>query len=188
MWVKDVAQLGQGFGKKYIDWMLQTGNLGESLRKVCKNLTLNLIEQNFCLPFTDEIRLLGLDEARQNKSACYIRKIFLEGDGVPFSYGRVVVPKFVYLNHVNNFNSLGTRLIGETMLYGNPGTTRSPFEYNKIDAAHPLFDSIAISLPDNHIIAEIFFARRSVFYINGSDPLLITEAFMSEIPPFSEQE
>ena len=180
MWVHDISTLKKTPSAKFSSWMQKPKNLGESLRKVCHTLSLNIINQNFEVPLDDEIDILGLSSSKD--TICYVRQIVLVGDGLPFTYGRVVVPKLVYLSHMDKFNSLGSKLIGETLLYGNPETVRSAFEFNQIDSTHPLFNLTISALPDSATISKSFWARRSVFTISKNEPILITEIFLEDLP------
>ena len=179
MWVKEISDLKKRPSEKMVAWMQKPKNLGSELRKVCDQLAVNIVKQVFDTPLADEYAVLCLTK---DDDVCFVRKIFLEGDGVPFTYGRVVVPKFVYLNHKDKFNSLGSKLIGETLLYGNPKTIRSAFEFSCIDKLHPLFNSLVTEIPEKSTMSESFWARRSFFQLNAEERLLITEVFLDDVP------
>jgi len=111
--------------------------------------------------FIDEATRLGL----KNTAWVMLRQIFLKGDGVPWTFGRLVVPEQTYLQHAEKFDNLGERLLGETLLHNNPAVERSPFEYA--------------------LLGQGVWARRSVFTLEGA-PLLLTEAFLPAIPLYAK--
>jgi chorismate--pyruvate lyase len=175
MWSKNIANLKQRPSAKLMEWLLTPNNLGEAMRQVCQTLSLTIIEQVFGLPFNHEEQLLEIDS--QADKTCFLRRIVLLGDGLPFSFASVVIPIAVYYLYTNDFDSLGTKLIGETLLYNDPSTTRSEFEFCLVDDTNPLFKLI----PNPHQQSE-FWARRSLFKLKGLHPLLITECFFETIP------
>jgi chorismate-pyruvate lyase len=61
---------------------------------------------------------------------------------------------------------LGEKLLGETLLYNNDKVTRSNFEYALLNEENALW------------------ARRSVFTIEKSYPILVTETFLPAIPDY----
>jgi len=185
MWVNDISTLNPLPPAKFRQWMQKPNNLANELRKVCNTLSVKLLSQHFDYALEDEYAALTIEKNFLDDSKiCYIRKIFLEGDGCPFTYGRVVVPKTVYLHYQQKFDGLGTRLIGETLLYNDPTTRRSAFEYQRLENNHILFkeifsySSIITPLP----LVSSLWARRSVFHMEGKHPLLITEVFLDSIP------
>lgn len=184
MWVQDFFNLPNCPPPKLRIWLQKPNNLGDALRKVCNNLTVNIIEQAVGPAFADELGLLNLDPANQS---CYLRKVFLEGDGMPFTYGRVVVPLAVYLNHRQAFDSLGGKLIGETLLYGNPQTRRSAFEFCQLDRDHPLAKEIVDTLPVYATCCDVVWARRSLFMMGEEERILITEGFLEDLPAWGDE-
>lgn len=187
-WVTSLASLDPGPPPKCIDWMRKTGNLGGALRQVCGVLDLKLIEQALGSPLSDEAQVLGLDDGERAPDPCFVRSIFLVGDGVPLTFGRVVVPQCVYEKHAEGFGSLGTRLIGEALLYRSSATVRRAFEFKNIGVRHPVYDFLRRHLPATYAFPDFFPARRSVFLLEGSDPLLIMEVFLNDLPETGKQE
>jgi chorismate-pyruvate lyase len=182
MWVKKEADLTIPPPKKFSDWMHKPKNMGDTMRKVCSKLSLQILDQTFGLPFSDEEALLELD-AKAEK-ICYLRRVLLLGNNIPFCFANVVIPKKVYLHYIDAFNSLGTKLIGETLLYNNPNTIRESFEYGQIDKTHPLYEIITSA--NENSLSSIYWGRRSVFKLNKTEPLLISEIFFNDIPSYPE--
>lgn len=184
MWYKKVSDIELAPSQKFSDWMQKPKNMGDAMRKVCKHLTLEVLEQTFGLPFLDEESLLELKGI--NDTTCYLRRVILLGDGIPYCFANVVIPKKVYLSHLVAFNSLGTKLIGETLLYNNPNTIREPFEFGFINKNDSIYTTI-FSL-NKDVEQKEFWGRRSVFKLNKSDPILITEIFFNTIPTYCMKE
>ncbi len=185
MWKKVIKDLGITIPKKYLDWLTKPYKLGDALRQVCQQLTVNVLEQRFRPSYQDECLLIRAKE-ELNITECFVREVFLEGDSLPFVFARVVIPSYVYERYISDFSQLGERLIGETMLYSNHKTLRGAFEYAGIKKNHPLYQAITAYLPDTIEKMETYWARRSVFYLDGCYPILITEAFTSVIPDMAQ--
>lgn len=183
MWHKKITDVEPAPSQKFSDWMQKPYKMGEAMRHVCTHLTLEVLEQTFGLPFEDEESLLGLNNINEKiEKICYLRRIILLGDGIPFCFANVVIPKTVYLTYLTEFNSLGTKLIGETMLYNNPNTSREPFEFGFINKNDGIYNTVFTLNKD--LEQKEFWGRRSVFKLNKSDPLLITELFFNTIPNY----
>jgi len=176
MWVKKITDLPLSPPEKITQWLMEKNNIGAMLRKVSTEMALRVLKEAFHSIFPDEHTILN------GSSDCFIREIFLEAEELPLTFGRVVVPETVYLNYFKEFHLLGNKLIGETLLYNNPKTQRGPFEYQVIDNRHPLFNRVMQFLPLTFSLPSFLWARRSVFHMNGTDPLLITEIFFDSIP------
>jgi chorismate-pyruvate lyase len=182
MWVKNLASLAVSPDSKFTQWLQTPNNLAAAMRKVCNELTLQLVEQKLQIAYENEISFFAMQKSFTHAPNYFVRKIILLGDGVPFSYGRVVIPETVYLKHEAGFANLGTKLIGETMLYNNPATQRSHFEFAHLGNMTDLTLEIKQAMQKVNFNLAIDWARRSMFLINGVDPILITEAFCSTIP------
>lgn len=184
LWVKSVEDLKIAPTEKVIPWLEKPKNIGAALRKVCQELKLQILDQSFDQPTLDEEHLLNSNGHYAEEQSCFIRQIYLIGDDMPFTYGRVVVPKHTYLQCIAAFNALGNKLIGETLLYNNPKTTRSSFEYAAISRAQALYGFATKQLPNTSSKPATLWARRSIFHIEGIHPVLISEVLLSEIPGY----
>jgi chorismate--pyruvate lyase len=162
MWTTDLFSLNPD--PNIQAWLTTPQNLAARCRLVCQTLTLHLIQQDF-----STCSLSEKDQLDADTTDCFLREIILLGDGKPFSYGRVVIPLSTYQIYESDFIALGQRFIGETLLYTNPKTTRSQFE----------FAYLPIPIPGQANVDR--WARRSRFQMNGQDPLLLTEVFFDNL-------
>lgn len=171
MWIPNLSELNPSPNQELLPWLQVPNNLGDALRKVCRELSVKIISEQFEHFFQDEQTIL-------NDSRGHVRTILLQGDNLPFCYCRTAVPANVYKRYEHEFNTLGMKLIGETMLYNNPKTMRFPFEFCHISSDHVLFELINNALP---VRSRSFYARRSVFLMDGLDSILITEVFLNTL-------
>lgn len=176
-WVNEVPQLCIKPTKEIADWLTKPFILSQALRRVCQTLTVNVISQEFAVAFEDEYEILDIDK----KELPLVRKVFLEGDNHPLTYGRVIVAPITYRHHFSQFDMLGESPIGESMLYHNPDVTRGPFEFIALDENTLLFQEAALKYPT--AIQAPLYGRRSVFWMK-QDPLLVTELFLPALPPY----
>jgi len=158
MWVKTPEELGLKPEDHFYPWLTMPYVLSAALRQLCQQLTVSVISQQLETALPEEQQLLKIQE---NNSL--IRQVYLCGDGEPWVQARVVVPFATYQNHKQDFDDLGDKLLGETLLYNKPGIMRSMFEYSR------------------H--SNSIYTRRSVFTIN-LQLLMIMETFLSNIPEF----
>lgn len=160
-WVNTIGELPCEPQPNLLLWLTKPYVLSDALKRVCKDLTVNVVSQQFLVAMPDESIRLGLAPDELS----FIREVILEGDGVPLTYGRVIVPSTTYHNHYDAFKNLGARPIGETLLYNNPESTRGDFEYGKSE--------------------DGLWARRSIFTLRD-DPLLVTDFFLPSLPDYPE--
>lgn len=172
MWYKNIKDLPTKPTLKISNWMTRPNNLGEAMRLVCKSLQLEILQQDFGVPENDETEKLAI-----NDTTYFLRKIILLGDNQPFSFASVVIPNETYLKHFAAFSNLGTKLIGETLLY-NSSTIREPFEFSFRNIQNTIFKNL---LATKNIKQTAFYARRSIFKLNKTNPLLITEFLFETI-------
>ena len=153
MWVDNVEQAALPPG--HIALMVDASALSARLKASCTNLTVQVKSQELAPAFNDEQALLDIQEFNS-----LIRKVHLLGDGEPWIHGRVVVPNNTYLAFQIEFDNMGDKLLGETLLYDRPdrtSVTRSAFQYAQI--------------------TNTLWGRRSVFNIEQYK-LLVTEVFL----------
>ena len=174
MWVSDVTLLQAMIPCQYIPWLEKPYRLADALRRVCHELCVQVLYQGDG-PLAEEERdylRLPITEHR-----CYVRKVLLTGDNVPFCFAYIIIPYVTYHQYEPAFLNLGQRLFGDTLLYANSKTTRSVFQYGLIPAEGIDYD------PD---LKGCLPARRSIFYMDGIFPVLITESFLAKIPCYQE--
>lgn len=120
-------------------------------------------------------------EQQKSGSLPLIREICLLGDGVPWSFGRVVVAPATYAAYKATFDNLDTQFIGDTLLHNAPDVIRSRFKYTCLLRHHALYQNIYSKL--NIKPSEQLWARCSTFYLKNL-PLIITEVYLPNIPAY----
>lgn len=158
-WTNNIANL-TGCSNTIYDWMTKPYVLSAALKRVCDTLSVEVIAQKITQARESEYLALQMPPS----ALPLVREIYLKGDEVPWVYCRVVIPPQTYERFATQFEQLGNNLLGETLLYDNPGVVRSAFEYGYFPKEHR-------------------FGRRSIFWMQ-SMPLLVTEIFLPAIPAF----
>lgn len=153
MWVNSVEQAS--IPKAYHALVTDSASLSARLKSKCKNLSVQLHLQTLARAFADEQDLLAIQEPHS-----LIRKTCLLGDDQPWIQARIVVPHRSYLNWKCDFDNLGTKLLGETLLYQRPGLKRSAFQFAQFN--------------------DQVWGRRSIFSID-TDQVLVTEFFLPAV-------
>jgi chorismate-pyruvate lyase/predicted SAM-dependent methyltransferase len=169
------------------EWLTKPAVLTTALKRVCNDLTLVVKDEQVKHMLTQE--LLALDN--HESTLGYVRETCLGGEGNPLVYARVTMPYNTYLSKREALEKLGTRPIGETLLYNDGDITRSPFEIKKITQDDELlFDALVHQnffqavIEKKAIVPELW-ARRSTFTF-GAHKLLVTEVFLANIPAYTE--
>jgi chorismate-pyruvate lyase len=154
---------------------LNTQILSQALRKKIPHISLELIQQSIAQPHPDEAKKLALVEP---DNFPLVRQVTIGSPNCRYLYCRVVVPPQLYYQEQTTFDTLGSRFIGETLLYNQPNVHRSKFEYALLNAEHTLYQEAARYTQINSTsINPKLYARRSLFYLPVL-PLLITEVFV----------
>ena len=161
MWVRDIQQLDIAIDNHYYAWLTKPQSLSIAMKQLCKDFTVEVVSQEIGRASADEQELLEIAESNS-----WIRQVYLCGDGERWSYGRVIVPHHVYAKHKQEFDTLGTKPLGETLLFGRSNVARSNFEYAQLATDH--------------------WARRSVFDLAG-DKIIVMEGFLPAIPRYNVQ-
>lgn len=113
--------------------LIQAYNLSQELRKLCKNLTVQIISQKLSSALPEEQAALNIQE---NNS--FIREVYLQGDGVNLVHARVIAPNATYRKYQTKFDNLGSNFLGKHFLYKHKHT-RSPFTYQQ-DSRSSIFE------------------------------------------------
>jgi chorismate--pyruvate lyase len=154
---------------------LNTQILSQALKKRVPHISLALIQQGIAQPHSDEATKLELAEAEPFP---FVRQVTIGSPNCRYLYCRVVVPPKLYYQEQTTFDTLGSRFIGETLLYNQPNVHRSKFEYALLNTDHTLYQEAALYTQINSTsINPKLYARRSLFYLPVL-PLLITEVFV----------
>jgi len=177
-WVSDLAGLAHQPTHSIEQWLTKPTILSQALKRHCQSLSVEVLSQQFMAVDETESKLVEKDATEP-----FVRRVFLYGDNQPWTYGRVVIASSTYQTYFAQFMALGFKLLGETLLYGNPDTTRSEFEYAVVPQDSALFQEIHQHLPLTH---ERLWARRSYFYLKGA-PLLVTEVFLPLLPDYGRE-
>jgi chorismate--pyruvate lyase len=110
---------------------------------VCTNFSVQIGDQSVKRLYADEIDALKCYE----NTTGYIRETYLGDMGNPLVYARVTMPEYTYAANKVNLDTLGTRPIGETLLYNNTLVTRSEFEVKRLSQDDELlFDGLVHSI------------------------------------------
>ncbi|PHQ82526.1 MAG: hypothetical protein COB66_00035 [Coxiella sp. (in: Bacteria)] len=184
MWKTTIRALECQFGGDYLDWLVKPYNLSTALKRVCTQLSVRILYQGRDVYCDDECQVLQDDASAQH---CYVRQVILQGDDRPFCFARIVAPWSVYQQYQQQFDTLDGNLLGNTLLYSNSNTTRSPFEYQCIDKSHAYYACLDSNLSEPLPQGESLAARRSIFHMDGDYPLLVSEVFMPDIPAYPSQ-
>jgi chorismate--pyruvate lyase len=174
-WVNEIAALSLPPSMSIAKWLTQPIILSHALKRHCQQLSVEVLSQQF-MAVDDTESLLR----EQVSPEPFVRRVLLHGDNQPWTYGRVVIAPRTYQAYFSQFIALGAKLLGETLLYGNPDTTRSPFEYAIVPQESALYQEIRQRLP---LTQTTLWARRSYFYLKQA-PLLVTEVFLPLLPDY----
>lgn len=174
-WQSDLAALPYQPTVNIAQWLTKPYILSQALKRHCLQLSVEVLSQQFMAVDSTEQKLV------EGSKDPFVRRVFLQGDNVPWTYGRVVIAPSTYEAHFSEFATLGGKLLGETLLYGNPNTTRSDFEYAAISVDTSLYQEIQKHLP---LTQAVLWGRRSYFYLKQA-PLLVTEVFLPALPDFT---
>ena len=162
-WVPNASELDPQPPVYLHDWLTKPYVVSEALRKHYQLLTVKVISQSW-------------------EADLWIREVFLQGDGNSLTYGQVRVPRATFIANQAKFESLGSRCIGETLLYGQKDVTRSGFEFTVIDKSMPLFARVSKHFSSSHA-TDYFWARQSIFTLIDS-PLTVLEIFLPTLKPY----
>jgi chorismate-pyruvate lyase len=170
------------------EWIRKPFVLSEALKRVCDNFAVEISDQSIKPLYADEIAVLKCYGAETG----YVRETYLGDSGNPLVYARVSMPEATYEAYKVQLENLGSKPIGETLLYREPSFTRSEFEVKRLcQDDELLFDALVHHQFYKAVIAgdtqsSELWARRSVFNLSGN-PLLITEVFMPDMPGYIER-
>lgn len=139
-------------------WLTDPGSMTARLKQHCRDFNIEVLQQEWQVSFIKEAEILSI----QPQELCLIREVIIYCDGIATIFGRTVMPKALFQDQYKDLQNLDATPIGE-ILFSDPSTRRSAFEYAKIEIA-----------------GNILYARRSVFYLSNQ-PLLLTEIFLENM-------
>jgi chorismate-pyruvate lyase/SAM-dependent methyltransferase len=167
-------------------WLSKPFVLSKALARVCSNFQVTVTDQKVNNLHAEEVYPLQC----YNFAYGYVRETYLGRPEDPLVYARVSIPYPVYLKHKESLDNLGSRPIGEALLYNRPEIRRGEFEVKRVSMNDELmFDALVHKnffkavIERKSFVPELW-ARRSLFHVAG-EPILITEVFLADIPEFA---
>lgn len=147
-------------------WLDNAKNLVTSLSKFYGNIRLDIISQEFAQTSDLEKSLLNVETA-------LIRRITLSSVNETLIFARTIIPKNTYELFTSELDNLGTKPIGDNLLFDKSRFERKGFIIRKLSSENFLKETNRKS--DNDI-----YSRSSIFEYKESRDLkfLITEYFL----------
>lgn len=160
------------FSKKY--WLNDAKNLVTALSKVYHDITLTKLSQQFEDPTCFEKELLN------SKDKTLVRKITLSGANKTLVFARTIIPQSTYNFFMTELTELGTKPIGDNLLFDKERFYRDDFIVRELPKA--IFEKEAAIkhniFTDNNF--ENIYSRSSIFKfkLDLNIKILITEYFI----------
>lgn len=154
------------------EFLFQDGSLSRLIEDSCSGkFHIELKNESWCQPLTDEIDLLSLGE----NEITFVRESWLKCDKNRLVYARTVIPPTTFEKESQELLRLGNKPLGN-ILFNDNTTYRTNMRYAKIPVDCNLHQQATV---DSTIASELW-GRQSLFYINNN-PLLVTEVFLPTI-------
>jgi len=157
--------------KKY--WLNDAKNLVTALSKAYGEIALTKLSQQFEAPTSFEKDLLSNNDT-------IVRKITLSSSDETLVFARTAIPKNTYDYFTAELNNLGTKPIGDNLLFDKDRFSRDDFIIRKLPSDVFVTEAaINFNFFDNNQI-ENTYSRSSVFSFkkDSSLKMLITEYFL----------
>jgi len=154
------------------NWLQNSGSLTRRIQQRCNNFRVEPVFQSLATACNDELAILKL---RPGELA-HVREVYLYCGKTPVVFAHSVVARKDLRGAWCGLSKLGNKSLG-TMLFTNPITKRTPFEFRKLNPTHPLFYQACKNMT---ILPDKLWARRSLFTLDGQ-PILVTEVFFPAI-------
>ena len=146
------------------DWLLDQGSLTARISALRPGtFNVQVVQQYTGRPTTVEQQALKLS-ARQS---VWVREVILRLGDTPLVYARTAIPLSSLRGDETRLRRLGNRSLG-SYLFRQPSLRRTPLQ-----VSHCRANDLGVQ-----------WSRRSVFILHGK-PLLVTEAFASELADFA---
>lgn len=155
----------------YRSWLLENGSLTRRLQLVSRSFAVERL-QSSNRPLPEEAMLLEMNP----KQKALVREVFLCCNGEPAVFAHSVLPQESLQGPWQGLACLGNKPLGAA-LFSDPRVKRTPLEFNKLSAHHPLYLTAQRHL--DSIVGDLW-ARRSVFFREGS-AILVTEVFLPQV-------
>ncbi|AXA33100.1 chorismate--pyruvate lyase family protein [Francisella adeliensis] len=151
-------------------WLNDAKNLVTSLTKFYGAISLEKISQKF-----DDITAFEKDllKIESSDELALVREISLSNSNDKFVYARTIVPNNTYKHFMNELESLGTKPIGDNLLFDKAKFDRNEFIIRKLSG-------LEFQGETNQQASSDIFSRSSVFEYKNNPKLklLITEYFL----------
>lgn len=131
-----------------------------------------LMQRRVKLP-QDEAHLLGLLVRQKD----WVREVLLMDGKTPRVFAHSVLPAKSLHGDWQGLVRLGNKPLGAA-LFANPCIVRTPLRFKKLGRQHALYRQAAKFLPD---LPPALWARRSIFQLNKSRAMLVTEVFLPAV-------
>ena len=157
--------------KKY--WLNDAENLVTALTKVYGEITLTKISQQFEAPTSFEKKLLDNNEI-------LIRKITLSSTNETLVFARTAIPQSTYDFFIKELSDLGTKPIGDNLLFDKKRFSRDAFIIRKLSKNDFEKEAYIDFKTLNNFNSDTIYSRSSIFTFKEISNLkmLITEYFL----------
>lgn len=152
-------------------WLADAGSMTLKLKARTADFSVRLLRQRPGAILADEYAALGVPA----RSRVVERDVILHCEGRPVVFGHTVLSTSSVKSDWPFFSKLGTTPLGANLFF-DPLVARSPIEYARLRADHPLMRRIAAALPGEQVPATLF-ARRSLFKRRGG-VMMVTDIFL----------
>ena len=153
-------------------WLTYPGSLTRRIVSHSREFHVELLGQFVRIPNEDEYAALG----RPSHRRAFVREVVLHADHRPVVLAHSIVSRRDVEGEWRALRGLGTRPLA-VMLFTDPLVHRTPFEYARVDARHPLWKRARQVFGRDF---PVLWARRSLFRRHGR-PLMVTEVFLPAI-------
>lgn len=145
-------------------WLLEQGSLSRLLESYCQALSVDLLHNKIVREEklnAEEIELLAREE-------CLLRKVVLQGDGVPWVLGRTLIPSSSLLGQEYDLAQQGEIPLGLTVFSAN-NVKRDALQVGTVEMG-----------------GQVLVARRSRLWMNHK-PMLVAELFLPTAPIYAKE-
>jgi len=152
-------------------WLADPGSMTLKLKRRTESFSVRLLRQRPGRILADEHEALCISP----RSRVVERDVILLGDGQPVVFGHTVLSTSSVKSDWPFFSKLGSTPLGANLFF-DPLVGRSPIQYARLSAGHPLMRRIAQALPGSELPTSLL-ARRSLFTRRGG-VLMVTDVFL----------
>lgn len=165
-----------GLARRTRAWLSDPGSMTLKLKARTGQFTVRLLRQRPGPILADEHAALGVPA----RSRVVERDVILHCDGQPVVFGHTVLSTTSVKSDWPFFSKLGNTPLGANLFF-DPLVGRSPIQYARLAADHPLMRRIVQALPGLPLPSSLL-ARRSLFTRRGG-VLMVTDVFLPALEP-----